>query len=98
MNITAVIWCVECDGPLVLRASGGTRFERRAVLDCPACKAEHVMVIQLRPSEPNRVAKCPSTGGYSAHLRKGEDPCAGCRDAHTRYVAATRASRKKVAA
>ena len=94
-HVTALTYCLECSGPLIIRTSGGTRFEKRAVLDCMDCGREHLLVARLCPSEdPVKQAKCGSTGGYASHLRKNEDPCDACKDARRRYIQGQRAAAK----
>lgn len=96
MSVTALVYCLECDGPLKMRATGpGTRFAKRAVLDCLKCGAEHVVTVHVDITEPARKAACGTTGGYAAHRRKGEAPCPDCRHANAMAGSAKRLARKQ---
>ena len=83
-------YCLECDGPLHLVAEGGTRFERRAAMECRDCGSRYVVVVRIVPDDASRVARCGTTGGYAAHRRRNENPCTACKEANARMGDARR--------
>jgi hypothetical protein len=61
---------------------------------CPSCQADQdALRATVIPPARRNSARCGTTGGYQAHIRRKEDACPACRMAHSDYVQGNRAQR-----